>query len=75
MPAVKCKCGAETNSALSEYWTRQDWKVNMADGCYVKWVNDHWEKGCLYEQTPKHKFMRIMADKMLKEEPNADSKN
>lgn len=75
MPAVKCRCGAETNSALSEYWTRPDYKIDLANGCYVKWVNNHWEKGCLYEQTPPHKFMRIMADKMLKEEPHADSKN
>lgn len=67
MPAVKCCCGAETNSALSEYWTRKDWSKEVADGCYVKWVNGAWEKGCLYEVTGPEMFMRKMADRMLKE--------
>lgn len=67
MPAVKCICGAETNSALSEYWCRKNPLVDVADGCYVKWVGDHWEKGCLYDKTPPTKFMRMMADKYLKE--------
>jgi len=75
MPVVKCRCGADTNSAISEYWTRKNWAIEEADGCYVKWVDDHWEKGCLYEQTPVHKFMRIMADKMLKEKSNASDKH
>lgn len=67
MSAVKCRCGAETNSALSEYWCRKDQAIDLADGCYLKWVGEKYEKGCLYEQTLPTNFMRKMADKMLKE--------
>ena len=68
MPAVKCRCGAVTNSVLSEYWTRENQSVDEAEGCYAKWVNGKYEKGCLYDQTPKNRFMRKMADRMIKEE-------
>lgn len=68
MPAVKCRCGAVTNSALSEYWTRENQAVNEADGCYAKWVNGKYEKGCLYDLTPVNAFMRKMADRMIKED-------
>ena len=49
MPVVDCgKCGRVTNSACSNYWTvhRKDGK---ADGCYARYENGKWVKGCAYD--------------------------
>lgn len=64
MPAVLCKCGAMTNSALSEYWGRPNPSHDVADGCYAKFVNGKYEKGCLFDST-KHTFMKEFAMKMI----------
>lgn len=70
MPSVKCKCGAMTNSAVSEYWMRKNRIEDVAEGCYAKWVVDHWEEGCLFNVTASTDFMRIMATNMIKKGTN-----
>lgn len=66
MPEVKCQCGAITNSALSKYWLRKNQEVDLADGCYAKWMNDHYEEGCLFATTPDREFMKEFARKIIK---------
>lgn len=64
MPSVTCaRCEGKTNSAISEYWTHKPFAEGIAHGCYAKWVNDHWERGCLYEQGSQ--FEKHMADDMI----------
>lgn len=65
MPAVTCQCGALTNSAISEYWLRVDQEHEIAEGCYAKWVEDHWEPGCLYGTDRGSAIMQVMAREMI----------
>jgi hypothetical protein len=61
MPAVICKCGDKTNTAVSEVWNHDDWGVK-ADSCYAK-VNDQgaWVKGC----TEPMGYMKLVVRALL----------
>jgi len=47
MASIKCrKCGGITNTALCDWLNSKD---DMADECYLTFVNRKWEKGCSYD--------------------------
>jgi hypothetical protein len=64
-----CKrCGAFTNSAISNYWTRVPFVEGEADGCYAKWHNGAWWHGCLYAES-KHTMFGHLAEHLINPKP------
>ena len=59
-------CGSQTNTAVCNHLhpVRKDGKANE---CYLKWVDDKWEKGCGYD-SERGGFHRQFADKLLSEQ-------
>ena len=50
MPQVVCKkCGGITNSACSDYWLRKPFVEGEATGCYSRYENGKWVKGCSFD--------------------------
>lgn len=62
MPSIECaRCHSHTNTAVCEWLESR--ATGKAQGCYVKWVTDHWEPGCLYlSASPLYKHI---ADDMI----------
>lgn len=55
MPVVKCRnCGYDTNTALSKINFRTRPYI-IADGCYARFINGKWERGCCYETALEYK--------------------
>lgn len=68
MPTLKCKkCESYTNTAVAEYIdnAEENLKNETADGCYARYVNGKWEKGCLYETLQSGEFNKIFVDNVI----------
>ena len=70
MPSAVCKkCGATTNSAVSNYWMPVDEDNNPKDigvvtMCYAAFDDNHqWVKGCSYDKSHSRQAIDSLIDK------------
>lgn len=71
MGMLQCvNCGSQTNTAVCNhlYPYRPDGKANE---CYLRWVNNRWEKGCEYDNCTG--FFKHFADDLLKMQEKDES--
>jgi hypothetical protein len=54
------QCGATTNTAVCNWIYSQ---TDGADGCYLKWENEKWVKGCAYDLADG--YTKPFCDKLL----------
>lgn len=61
MPEIICrKCGHITNTAVADHIDSKD---DKADGCYARYTDERWEKGCSYDEADP--FFKQFADKVM----------
>ena len=74
MPSAICQgCGANTNSAISNYWCHLEpdnetpKERGVVTVCYAAFdaPNDRWIKGCFYDKLPHDNIKRFCVDRLI----------